>query len=257
MELADRVALVTGAGHGIGAAISRSLATSGADIVLVGRSIAPLDETARQLRSLGRRTLVVTGDVSIERTAVEALEGVMREFGRLDILVNNAGIEGPIADLCDITLEDWESCIAVNLRSVFLFCKHAIPAMKRGGAGSIVNISSLLGLKGLKRRTAYCSSKWAMRGLSRALADELGPDNIRVNTVCPGAVEGGRIERVLRERAHDHSMSYDEMRASIEAATPLRRLIAPDEIAEVVRFLCTDAASGITGEEVLVSGGRR
>lgn len=258
MDLRGKVAIVTGGGKGIGRVISRRFAQAGVNLVLVARTREPLLEMAEEAGQLGCKAIVISGDASHEDIAESAVEQAITAFGKIDILVNNTGIEGPNAYISDITLEDWNESMAVNLNSAFLFCKKVIPFMKKQQKGSIINISSLAGTKGIKCRSPYCASKWAIIGMTRAIAEESGPDNIRANIVCPGAVKGERMDRVLHKRAVDYGVSYEEIvRKTTIDNTPLQRFVEQEEIASTVLFLASDESSGITGEEIIVSGGRR
>jgi NAD(P)-dependent dehydrogenase (short-subunit alcohol dehydrogenase family) len=258
VDLKGKVAIVTGGGKGIGRIISRRFAQAGANLVLVARTREPLEDMAEEAKQLGCRAIVIVGDASHEDVAESAVDQAISVFGKIDILVNNTGIEGPNSYISDICLKDWNESMAVNLNSAFLFCKKVIPFMKKQQNGSIINISSLSGTKGIKCRSPYCASKWAVIGMARAIAEESGPDNIRVNTVCPGAVKGERMDRVLHKRAEDYGVSYEEIvrRTTIDT-TPLQRFVEQEEIASTVLFLASDESSGITGEEIIVSGGRR
>lgn len=257
MLLHDKVALITGCGRGIGAAIVRRFAGAGADLVLVDVDEAALAGLGAEVRGLGRRVLCCPGDASREAVAAEATRAALAEFGRIDVLVNNVGIEGPTAPVTGVELSDWERVLAVNLGAPFLFCKHVLPSMRERRAGCVVNISSLSGTKGLLNRSPYCASKWAVIGLSRTVAEEVGPDGIRVNTICPGAVAGERMDGVLRRRAESHGLSLEAIRELTLRDTPLRRLVSAEEVAATALFLASDEASGITGAEFVVSGGRR
>ncbi|MGE4282788.1 MAG: SDR family NAD(P)-dependent oxidoreductase [Clostridia bacterium] len=258
MNLKGKVALITGGGKGIGRVISRRFAQAGADLILVARTKEPLEEMAEEARSLGCRAIVFSGDASQEEVADQAVQQAISTFGKIDILVNNTGIEGPNAFVSDISIEDWNETMAVNLTSAFLFCKKVIPFMQKQQEGSIINISSLAGTKGIKCRSPYCASKWAIIGMTRAIAEEVGSYNIRANIICPGAVRGERMDRVIRKRAQDYGVSYEEMvNTTTKSNTPLGRFVEPDEIASTALFLASDEASGITGEEILVSAGRR
>lgn len=257
MDLRGKVALITGGGKGLGRIISRRFAQAGADLVLVARTSDPLKQIAQESKESGLRTLVFPGDATREEVVEKAVQEALATLGRIDILVNNTGIEGPNALITDISREDWDQSIAVNLTSAFLFCKKVIPSMRERQRGCIINISSLAGTKGIICRAPYCASKWGMIGMSRVIAEEVGPDNIRVNVICPGAVEGERIERVMRKRAQDYGVTYEEIIAMTTKNTPLRRMVTPEEVASVVLFLASDEASGITGQEIIVSGGRR
>ncbi|MGI6576291.1 MAG: SDR family NAD(P)-dependent oxidoreductase [bacterium] len=257
MNLHGKVALITGGGRGLGRVIALTFAKAGADLVLISRSQEALEFVAAEAEKLGRKVLFQAGHATEEETVKKLVNNAIDKFGKIDVLVNNVGIAGPIAPITDISLAGWEETIAINLTSYFLFCKYVIPIMKKQQSGSIINISSLAGLKGHINRTPYCASKWAILGMNRAIAMEVGPDNIRSNVVCPGAVAGERFTGILHQRAKDHGVTFDEMVKITSKDTPLRRLIDPEEIAATVLFLASDAASGISGEEILVSGGRR
>lgn len=257
MDLKGKVAIITGGGKGLGRVISLKFAQAGADLVLISRSKTELENVAAEAKKLGRKALVHVGDASLENVVRETVAAAVNHFGQVDILVNNAGIAGPIAPVDEIPLEGWDQALAVNLTSYFLFCKYVIPVMKKQGNGSVINISSLLGLRGFPERTSYCATKWGVIGMSRALAYEVGQHNIRVNVICPGAVEGERITAVIETRAAERGVSFAEMLDLTTRDTPLRRLVDPAEVAAAAVFLASDAASGISGEEILVSGGRR
>ncbi|NMB16129.1 MAG: SDR family oxidoreductase [Firmicutes bacterium] len=257
MILEGKVAMITGGGKGIGRVISQRFARAGADLVLLARTEEALEEVADGARSLGRRALVFPGDASQEEVVENAVNQALKTLGHIDILVNNTGIEGPNSPIEGISRGDWDHTMAVNLTSAFLCCKKVIPFMRSQKQGSIINISSLAGTRGITNRSPYCASKWAMIGMSKAVAWEVGPDDIRVNVICPGAVEGERIDRVMHKRARDHGLTYGEMIAKTTSDTPLRRLVTPEEIAATALFLASDESSGITGEVMIVSGGRR
>lgn len=257
MNLAGKVAIITGGGKGIGGVISRRLLQAGADIVVVARTMEPLETMAEEGRRLKKKVLVCQGDASRKEVAEKAVSEALAAFGRVDVLVNNTGIEGPNAPVTDVSLEEWRHTFAVNLDSAFLFCKKVVPVMKKQRSGSIINIASLAGTKGIICRSPYCASKWAMIGLSRTLAGEVGPENIRVNVIIPGMVAGDRADRVIRKRAKDFGVDYEEMFARTCREAPLQRLVTQEEIASMAVFLASDEASGITGEEIMVSCGRR
>jgi NAD(P)-dependent dehydrogenase (short-subunit alcohol dehydrogenase family) len=165
-----------------------------------------------------------------------------------------AGVAGPTANLEDIPLAEWRRCLAVNLDGAFLCAKAAIPHLKRSGAGSIVNMSSNAGLFGFPRRSPYAAAKWAIRGLTRTLAQELGPSGIRVNCICPGAVEGDRIDRVIAAEALKTNRSHDQVRTQYVSRSSLRQMIKPDDIAEMILFLTSEAGARISGQEIAVDG---
>jgi NAD(P)-dependent dehydrogenase (short-subunit alcohol dehydrogenase family) len=186
---------------------------------------------------------------------VRQLTAKAQDLGGIHILVNNAGIAGPTAQVENITVEEWEATMAVNLRGVFLCCKHVIPVMKAQGGGIIVNISSVTAKRPLLQRTPYAASKMALIGFTRTLAAELGPWQIRVNSVCPGAVAGPRQEGILREASRATGKSVAELAAAKTAASPLNTLVDADDVAAMVAFLCSPDAAAVTGQDINVSAG--
>jgi NAD(P)-dependent dehydrogenase (short-subunit alcohol dehydrogenase family) len=231
-----RSALVTGAGSGIGAAIGRSLHSEGADVMLVDLHGERVQALATEL---GERASWMAMDVRDESQVRERMDG-------LDVLVNVAGI-GSTTSAPDTPLEVWEDVFAVNARGTFLCCKHAIPDMIGRGGGSIVNIASIAGLVGLRNRAAYCASKGAVIALTRALAIDHVGDGIRVNAVCPGTVDSPWVRRLV----DDVGESLDVLRAR----QPMGRLGTPQEIADAVLFLASDAAAFATGSALVIDGG--
>ncbi len=229
-------ALVTGAGSGIGEAVARGLHGEGAEVVLADRHGAAVKALAGEL---GARA----GWVEIDVREEDQVRGAM---GGLDILVNVAGV-GSTTTAPDTPLEVWEDVFAVNVRGTFLCCKHAIPDMARRGQGAIVNIGSIAGLVGLRNRAAYCASKGAVISLTRALAVDHVGDGIRVNAVCPGTVDSPWVRRLVQ----DAGESLDTLRAR----QPMGRLGAPQEIAEAVLYLASDAAAFATGSALVIDGG--
>ena len=234
-SLAGKTALVTGASRGIGRAIAVELASAGADVVVSYNSGA--DEAAAVAKETGGRA--VQADVSDADSAAALVE----ESGDLDILVNNAGVtrDGLLVRMSD---DDWETVLDTNLASCFYTCRAAVRGMMKRRAGAIVNISSIVGIHGNWGQTNYAASKAGIIGFTKALARELGSRNIRANVVVPGYVTS-RLTDVLPE---------DATKAMLDS-TPLGRLGDPEDVAGAVRFLCSDAASFITGEVLVVGGG--
>jgi NAD(P)-dependent dehydrogenase (short-subunit alcohol dehydrogenase family) len=257
MRFEDKTVVVTGAGYGLGEAISLAFAHEGAGLVLAGRTGERLDAVARAVRAMDRRAHSVVTDVSQEASARRMIEETVKTFGKLDVLVNNAGIEGPTKLVCDVETTEWEQTLAVNLTGAFLCSKYAVKEMIRQGGGVIVNISSVAGRIGYPMRTPYAASKWGMIGLSHSMAAELGEHNIRVNCICPGPVEGDRMNRVIAHRAEARGIPFERAQRQAVSGVPIGRMVTADEVAQSVLFLASEEASGITGQAFTVCGGMR
>lgn len=245
--LRDKIALVTGAGRGIGRGIAAHLAAQGATLVLVSRSAAELDSLAAEIGAGGGTALRVAGSVA-DPDAVEAvLAAAYAEFGRVDVLVNNAGIVED-AEFLDITLESWQRVIGTNLTGTFLMTQRAARRMKGHGGGSIINIASIDAHGYDGPQASYVASKAGIVGLTKDAAKSLAPFGIRVNTVSPGWVRTKMVEDFLSPDQLDYMLHRF-------ARVPLRRLIEVPEVAAAVAFLASDAASGVTGIDIPVDGG--
>ena len=249
------VAVVTGAGTGIGREISLRLATDGADVVLTGRSAGPMEEVAEQVRAAGRRALVVRMDLREPASIEAAAKEVYEAFGRVDVLVNNSGVGGPSAPLWEIDPEEWEETFRVNVTGTFLVCRAFLPGMVQRGSGSVVVIGSMTGKRPLINRTPYAASKTALIGLVRTLAWEAGAHGIRVNLVSPGPVEGQRIQWVLEQQAKARGITFEQARDDFTSGSPLKRLVPPSDIADAVAYLACSRSASVTGEDLNVSAG--
>ncbi len=249
MRLAGKVAIITGAGSGIGRATAILFARQGARLAVNGRRKENLEETIDLIRRVGGEVTGVQGDVSKAQDVHQLIEQCISRYGKIDILFNNAGV-GYSSRYCmgsviDTPEEDWAAVLDINLKSVFLACKLVIPHMRRSGGGSIVNCSSINGVIGCGA-DAYSASKGGINALSRALAVENGRYNIRVNVVSPGPTETPMIEGALQN---------EEFNRYWRNAAPLKRIARPQEVAYAVLFLASDEASFITGQNILVDGG--
>jgi NAD(P)-dependent dehydrogenase (short-subunit alcohol dehydrogenase family) len=254
--LAGRHAVVTGGGKGIGAAIASALAIEGANVTLMGRTAATVDEHAGRLRDAhGVRAHGVAIDVTDPPAVRAAFAAAAGRFGPVEILVNNAGqaVAGPVQD---IALDAWEQILRVNLTGPMLCIQQVLPAMIAARSGRIVNIASTAGLKGYARVATYCASKHGLVGLTRAVAAETARDGVTVNAVCPGYVADTDIVRAAVENvSRTTGRSPEDALAVLARFSPRGDLITPQEVAATVVWLCSPAASAITGQAVAVAAG--
>lgn len=243
-------ALVTGGGSGIGKVIAEALLDAQAQVYVCDMSAQQLEECERSLP--GVKT--IQADVSDIAQVDRMFERIAGDFGGLDILINNAGVTGPVGPIEDNDPAEWERNMDVNVNALFYCARRAVPMLKAAGGGSIVNTSSVAGRLGYPRRAGYSASKWAVVGLTKSLSMELGPYNIRVNSVLPGTVEGERHVRLYTERAKVQNMTFDQARELYTSQVSLRRFVTPRDIAAAVIFLCSPAACNISGQALGVCG---
>ncbi|HSL68862.1 MAG TPA: SDR family NAD(P)-dependent oxidoreductase, partial [Longimicrobiales bacterium] len=250
-----RHAIVTGGGHGIGAAIAKVLARAGATISLMGRRIDLMEQTARQLTRRHKVDVhTFECDVANPDSVTRAFGMSLSKLGDPYILVNNAGdSEGAAFAVTSLAL--WNRMLAVNLTSTFLCTHEVLPLMIDAKAGRIINIASTAGLKGYTRVTAYCSAKHGVVGFTRALAIEVALLGITVNAICPAYTEGEMSERAMDAIARARDITREEARKKMERLIPIGRLIKPDEVAAAALWLCSDDAAAITGQAIAVAGG--
>ncbi len=243
MDLNGKVAIVTGAARGIGQAVAVRLASAGADIALCDVQAGWLDETAGRIAELGRRAEKYTVDVSSSADVEAAISQIHQDFGHIDVLVNNAGItkDGLLARMSE---QDWDAVLNVNLKGAFLFCKAASRIMMKQRAGSIVNMASIIGLIGNAGQCNYAASKGGLISLTKSVAKELAGRNVRANAVAPGFIETKMTEK----------LSPDVQQKMLEAI-PMKRFGKPEDVANVVLFLASDASAYMTGQTLTVSGG--
>jgi len=254
MTLAGTTAVVTGAAAGIGRHIAQRLAQDGARVLVA--DVRDGRATVDAIRNGGGEAECIVCDVASE-DSVRAFAAEVRERsgGRVDMLVNNAGINGEAALVLDMPLASWERTLRVNLTGTMLVVREIAPLMAAGGGGRIVNVASNVARRGLPFRGDYVASKWAVLGLTQTLALELVGQGIRVNAVCPGPVEGDRIEQVMAMHAEAEGKTLADVRRAWSEDAPMKRLIEPDEVAAVVRFLVGDESSAMTGQALNVTGG--
>ncbi|MDP6603028.1 MAG: SDR family oxidoreductase [Rhodospirillales bacterium] len=249
--LDGKAAVITGGGTGLGAAIARLFAQHGADVVVTGRSLAPLEEVAGATDGLA-----VVADVADEADVAALMGRCEDAFGRLDILVNNAGLSGPIAAAEAMDMAEWDVRFAVNARGVMVCIKHALPIMKRTG-GAVVNVSSRMALYPKGMRSAYAASKAAVRAITESVAQEVGRDGIRVNTLVPGAMRTPMTDGLIAERARTEGRSAEEIvDESYIQPSVLKRWVEVEECARAALYLASDASSAVTGTHLVVDAGR-
>jgi NAD(P)-dependent dehydrogenase (short-subunit alcohol dehydrogenase family) len=256
MSLLDgRVAIITGASKGIGRALSLRFAREGAKVVCAARSADLVQETTAMVQKAGGQAITVVGDASLEDDVQRLVAATVKAFGKIDTLVNNAGDGGPTKRVQDYTLEDWRYTLDSCLTSSYLCTRFVVPEMIKAGGGSIVNISSGAGRRGLPFRIGYCSAKAGQVGMTYGMALELAPHNIRVNCVAPGPVEGDRIDRVIAGQAQARGISEEEMRKAMIERAPLKRMVTADDIVDATVFFCSDMAKSISGQVIAVNAG--
>jgi NAD(P)-dependent dehydrogenase (short-subunit alcohol dehydrogenase family) len=257
MKLDGKVSIVTGGGRGIGRAIALRFAAEGADVVVSGTTKDMLDRVAQEIGERGRRALAVVADVADEADVERLAARTLDEFGSIDILVNNAGIAGPTALAIDVTREDWDRTLAVNLTGAYLCAKHVLPHLIKQRSGRVINITSIAGLKAYAWRSPYSASKWGMIGLTQSLAEEVGRYDITVNAIAPGPVRGPRIESVIRNRATQMNRSFEDVERDYVEPTALKRMVEEEDIAAMAVFLASEEGRNITGETLNISSGYR
>ena len=245
--MSTRVVLVTGALAGIGRATATAFAREGATVVVSGRRDEDGKAFAAELRALGAEAEYLRADVSIEDDVQALVDGAVKTFGKLDVAVNNAGFTGSPGQLATQTLEAYDAVFGTNVRGLFLSLKHELRVMTRQGFGSIVNLSSTFGERGGAGAALYSASKHAVNGFTRSAALEVAATGIRVNAVAPGPVATGGLERFAGSQ---------ERAAAMAATVPAGRLGSVDDIADVIKFLASDAARFVTGQIVAVNGGK-
>jgi meso-butanediol dehydrogenase/(S,S)-butanediol dehydrogenase/diacetyl reductase len=252
MSLEGKVALITGGGMGIGAAIAKRFVEEGAKVCISGRRQELLDEVARSLPA--RSLITCSGDVSKDADVERMVQATLAFGGKLNVLVNNAGIHPP-GSVTGIESAAWRQTLEVNLTGPFLLMKASIPYMIQGGGGSIINIASLAGLRCLPGMPAYCSSKAGLIMLTQQAALEYGPSKIRCNVVCPGGVRTATVDSTLGELAQKLGTDKTGVYVRLSSNVPLRRVAVPDEISGLCSYLASDDSSFMTGSVIVIDGG--
>jgi len=242
----SKVALITGAASGIGRATALEFSKEGASVVIADMDIKGCEETAHLIEKENGKVCSLKVDVSSSEQIKEMIQKTVKEFGRLDYACNNAGIEGDQAFIDEMAESNWDNVISVNLKGVWTCMRHEIPVMKKYG-GAIVNVASIAGLIGFAGISPYVASKHGINGITKAAALEYAANGIRVNAVCPGAIQTPMIDRFLNEDPENVKQ--------MKAKHPLGRFGRPEEVADAIIYLCSDKASFITGAVLPVDGG--
>ncbi len=247
--LAGKCVVITAGGGGIGAALARRFAAEGARVAVCDLNGAAAEAVGAEVNGLG-----VGADVTDEAQMKAFFAMVEDAFGGVDVLCANAGTGGPAAPIEDMDYTAWRACVSSNLDGAFLACRWAARHMKAQGTGRIILTSSTSGLFGVPTRAPYVAAKWGLIGLTKTLAMELGPHGITVNAICPGAVDGDRMERVVNMEAQARGVDAAEVRALYAEGTSLRTWVNADDIADSALFLASDAGGKISGQALAVDG---
>ncbi len=251
-ELEGKVAIITGGGSGIGETCADVFAAHGAHVVVAGRNL----ETISAVANRNKGTAIVC-DVSKFEDVQTLFTKAQSITGNIDILINNAGIPGPVAPIAEVNIDQWRTCAEINLFGAMYCMREAARIMCEQGFGSIINMSSLMGIEGYPMRSAYSATKFALVGMTEAVAREVGPYNVRVNALLPGAVSGANMDRILERRAQAEGRPVDEIiKENYTDPAALKRWVAPEEVAKAALFYASDASSAVTGDKMKVCCGR-
>lgn len=248
--MSARRIIITAAGAGIGREIASRFADQGAQVHVCDVDQQGLDQLASQYANISVARVDVTDEAAVDAWLRDALSNL----GGCDVLVNNAGIAGPTAAVEEMALDAWRQCLAINLDAQMLTCRRVVPVMKAQRSGCIINMSSTAGLFGCPFRTPYAAAKWAVIGFTKSVAAETGPFNIRCNAICPGSVDGDRMDRVIAAEAAKTGKSPEKVRTEYTSGTSMRRFATASEIADLCQYLASDAAKFISGQAISVDG---
>jgi len=249
-------AAITGAGRGIGKQIAERLAKAGVNVALNDLDAERLSDTVEELDRYQGRAIGIAGNASNPDDVAEFIESAVEAFDGLDILVNNVGIAGPTKSCENLSYEEFMNTLDVNLGGFFNASHTAIPHLREGDTGRIINLSSMTGKNPLPNRTPYCAAKIGVIGFTRSLALELAEDSINVNAICPGSVWGDRLERTYQRRADEAGKTLEEVKAESLEDAPLGEFVNPNDISNLVAFLCSAQADKITGQDINITAGK-
>ena len=251
-RLDGKLAVITGGGSGIGEATAHVFARAGATVVVAGRRIGPLEKVAE---AIGGHAIAC--DVSDQGDVQSLFAQAQKITGNVDVLLNNAGGPGPIAPVAEVDMAEWVTCMNINLVGAMYCLQEAAKIMSAQGSGSIINMSSLMGIQGYPMRSAYVASKFALIGITETMARELGPDGVRVNALMPGAVSGENMDRILARRARAEGRPAEEIeRENYTDVAALKRWVDPEEVGRAALYYASELSSAITGDKMKVDCGR-
>jgi NAD(P)-dependent dehydrogenase (short-subunit alcohol dehydrogenase family) len=249
-SLSDKRVIISAGASGIGLTTAKAFIAAGAKVCVCdidGAAVDTLNGTGQKLRAMET-------DVSDPQAVKDFVHFAQSSMGGIDVLVNNAGVSGPTALAEDISIEDWKQTIDIGLNSQFYFSKYSAPVIRKAGGGSIIIMSSNASMSGCPMRSPYAAAKWALIGLMKTLAMELGPDGIRVNAICPASVEGPRIDRVIERDAKARGLTPAAIRAAYQRQSSLRCFVTADDVANMTLFLASKAGARISGQAIGLDG---
>ena len=242
--------MITAAASGIGRAIAKAFADDGAKVHICDVNETALTAFRGEFPDIAATYVNVANEAEVDAWFDDALE----DLGGLDVMVNNAGIKGPTAPVDDIEFDEWRECLAIGLDAQFLCARRAAPVMKAQKSGAIINLSSTAGIFGFGNRTPYAAAKWGVIGLTKSLAIELGPYNVRCNAICPGTVRGDRINRVIQGEADIRGVPFEQVAEQLVSGQSIPRFVEPEEIADMCMFLASPASKMVNGQAIGVDG---
>ena len=258
MKLAGQVAIIVGSARGIGEAIAHTFSHEGAKLALVDIEAAKpqLENVVKGITQGGGEAIALLADATDDRQVNAMVDQTVQKWGRVDILVNSVGFRGPMVPVHEISEQEWDSVLNVNLKTAFLCCKAVLKQMIQQKSGNIVSISGTAGKEGMALRGSLCAAKWGLFGMTQTIAKEAGPFGVRANIICPGGMDEPDLREMYKERAKGLGVSFEDLERSVLQQTPLRKYAAHDEVARTALFLASSDSSHTTGESINVSGGR-
>jgi 3-hydroxybutyrate dehydrogenase len=258
MKLDGQVAIILGSARGIGEAIADLFAREGAKLVLVDlEKMKPqLDAVAQRIKQAGGSATSFAADCTDDRQVSALMDDTVRRFGKIDILIHSIGFRGPLVAVQEISEQEWDDVLRINLKSAFLCFRAVLKVMIKQNGGSIVSISGTAGKEGMALRGSLCAAKWGLLGLTQTIAKEAGPYRVRANVICPGGMDEPDLREMYAERAKGLGMDFSQLEKQVLEQTPLRKYARHDEVARAALFLASSDSSHTTGESLNVSGGR-